>query len=98
MKITDNGHYIFTTISVTDVSLSQFCTSIYMLYLKIHNGYRDVLGTNISAVPNFIFNFNMFMVFKIEAFRVMKEKPHFWADILDFGAAILEFFVGPTKN
>ena len=35
----------------------------------------------------------MFMVPKIEAFGVIKEKPHFWADILDFGAAILEFCV-----
>ena len=82
-----------TTISVTNFSLSQFCTSIYMLYLKTHNGYRDVLGSKMSAIPNFIFNFNIFMGLKIKAFRVIKEKTHFWADILDFGAAILEFCV-----
>ena len=82
-----------TTINVTNFSLSQFCTSIYMLYLKNRNGYRDVLGTKMSTIPNFIFNFNICMGLKIKAFRVRKEKTHFWADILDFGAAILEFCV-----
>ena len=40
----------------------------YMLYLKNRNGYRHVLGTKISAIPNFIFNFNTFMGLKINAF------------------------------
>ena len=64
-----------------------------MLYLKNRNGYRDVLGIKMSAIANFIFNFNIFMVLKIKAFQVIKEKTHFWADILDFEAAILEFCV-----
>ena len=55
-----------TTISVTNFSLSQFCTSIYMLYLKTHNGYRDVLGTKMSAIPNFIFNFDIFIGFHFD--------------------------------
>ena len=46
----------------------------YMLYLKNRNGYRHVLGTKISAIPNFIFNFNICMGLKINAFRVIKEK------------------------
>ena len=42
-------------------------------------------------IPNFIFNFSTFMGLKINAFWVIMEKQDFWADILDFGAAILEF-------
>ena len=37
-----------------------------------------------SIMTNFIFNFNTFMGLKNNAFRVIKEKTHFWADILDF--------------
>ena len=55
-----------------------------MLYLKNRNGYRHVLGTKISVMPKFIFNFNIFMGLKINAFLFIKEKPHFWAAILDF--------------
>ena len=62
-----------------------------MLYLKNRNGYRHVLGTKMCATPNFIFNFNILMGLKIKTFRVIEEKAHFWADILDFWAAILEF-------
>ena len=62
-----------------------------MLYLKNRNGCRHVLGTKMSTIPSFILNFNIFMGLKTKAFCVIKEKTHFWADILDFGAAILEF-------
>ena len=65
----------------------------YTLYLKNRNGYRHVLGTKISAIPNFIFNFNIFMGLKINTFRFIKENPYFWTAILDFAAAILEFCV-----
>ena len=64
-----------------------------MLYLKNRNRYRHVLGTKISAMPTFILTFNTFMVLKINTFRVIKEKPNFWTDILDLWAAILEFCV-----
>ena len=56
-----------------------------MLYLKNCNRYRHKLGTKISKMTNFIFNFNMFMGLKINAFRVIKEKTCFQTDILDFG-------------
>ena len=46
----------------------------YMLYLKIHNRYQHVLGTKMSIMTNFRFNFNTFMGLKINAFRVIKEK------------------------
>ena len=65
-----------------------------MLYLKNRNGYRHVLGTKISAIPKFIFNFNIFMGIKINAFRFIKEKTHFWADILDFGGRHLGILRG----
>ena len=64
-----------------------------MLYLKNRNRYRHALGTEISAIPNFIFNFNTFMGLRINAFRVKQEKTNFWVDILNFRAAILEFRV-----
>ena len=67
-----------------------------MLYLKNCNGYRHALGTKMTAIPNFIFNLHIFIGLKINASRVIEEKAHFWADILDFGAAILEFCVPPT--
>ena len=57
----------------------------YMLYRENRNRYRHVLGTKISAMPTFILTFKTFMGLKIYAFRVIKEKPHLWADILDFG-------------
>ena len=56
----------------------------YMLYLKNRNRYRHVLGTKLSGMPNFIFNLNTYMGLKINAFWVIKEKPCFWTDILDF--------------
>ena len=66
-----------------------------MLYLKNHNRYRHVLGTKLTGKPNFIFNFNTFMGLKINAFEVIKEKPYFGADILDFGAGHLGILRGP---
>ena len=93
MRVTFSYAHIHLTINVTNVSLSRVYTSFYMLYLKNRNGYRHVLGTKMSTIPNFIFNFNIFMGLKMKAFWVIKEKTHFWADILDFGAAILEFWV-----
>ena len=54
------------TINVANVSLSKFCTSIDKLYLKNHNGYRDVPSTKMSALPDFIFNINIFMGLKIK--------------------------------
>ena len=94
MKITFSYHHIdLTTINVTNVLLSRVCKSTYMPYLKNHKRYRHVLGTEISVMPKFIFNFNTFMVLKINAFRAIKEKPNFWTDILDLWAAILEFCV-----
>ena len=69
MKITFSyDHIHLTTINVTNVSLSRVCTSFYMLYLKNRNGYRHVLGAKMSTIPNFIFNFNIFMGLKIKAF------------------------------
>ena len=58
-----------------------------MLYLKNRNRYRHVLGIKTSTIPKFIFNINTFMGLKINAFRVIKGKPCFWADILDFGGS-----------
>ena len=55
-----------------------------MLYLENRNRYRHVFGIGISAMTDFIFNFNTFMGLKIYPFRVIKEKPNFWTDILDF--------------
>ena len=65
-----------------------------MLYLKNRNRYRHVLGTKTSAMPIFIFNFNTFMGLKMNAIRVIKEKQHFWAGILDFGGRHLEILLG----
>ena len=45
-----------------------------MLYLKNRNRYQHVLGTKMSIMINFIFNFNTFMGHKINAFQVIKEK------------------------
>ena len=56
------------SINVRNALLSQVCKSYYMLYLKSRNRYRRVLGTTISGMPNFIFNFNTFMGLKINAF------------------------------
>ena len=64
---------------------------MFFIRLKNRREYRHVLGTNSSVMANFVLMFNTSMGRKINAFQVMKEKPHFWADILDFGAAILEF-------
>ena len=58
------------------------------------NRYRHVLGTKITGMPNFIFNFNTFMGLKINAFEVIKEKTYFGADILDFGAGHLGILRG----
>ena len=66
----------------------------YMLYLKNRNRYRHVLGTKLSGMPNFIFNFNTYMGLKINAFWVIKEKPCFWTDILDFGGRHLGILRG----
>ena len=38
-----------------------------------------------SVMPTFIFTSNIFMGLKIDAFWVIQEKLHLWADILDFG-------------
>ena len=65
-----------------------------MLYLKNRNRYRHVLGTEISAMANFIFTSNTFMGLNINAFQVIQEKTHFWADILDFGGRPLGIFFG----
>ena len=51
-------------IHLTTNSLNSKMT--YMLYLKNRNGYRHVLGTKISAIPNFIFNFNIFIGFHFD--------------------------------
>ena len=45
-------------------------------------------------MPNFILTFNTFMGLKIFVFRVMKEKTHFWTDILDFGGCHLGILQG----
>ena len=45
-----------------------------MLYLKNRNRYQHVLGTKMSRMTNFIFNFNTCMGLKINAFWVIKEK------------------------
>ena len=37
---------------------------------------------------------SLFMGLKINAFRFIKEKPHFWADILDFGGRHLGILCG----
>ena len=65
-----------------------------MPYLKNHKRYRHVLGTNLSAMPNFIFNFNTFMGLIIHAFRVINENTYFWTDILDFGGCHLGILHG----
>ena len=65
-----------------------------MLFLKNRNGYRHVLGTKISAISEFKFDSNMFMWLKINAFRFIKEKAHFWADILNFGGRHLGILRG----
>ena len=65
-----------------------------MLYLKNHNRYRHVLATKISAISKFKFDSNMFMGLKINALRFIKEKAHFWADILDFGGHHLKILRG----
>ena len=65
-----------------------------MLYLKNRNRYRHVLGTEISGMPNVIFNFNTFMGLKINEFRVIKEKTCFGADILDFEGLASIFELG----
>ena len=81
-------HLIDLRINVTNVLLSSICESTYMLYLKSRSRYRHVLGTKPSVMANFVLTFNTFMGCKINAFQVMKEKPHFWADILDFGSTM----------
>ena len=65
-----------------------------MLYLKNRNGYRHVLGTKMSAIARFILKFNISMGLKINAFRFIKEKTHFLADILDFGGRHLGILCG----
>ena len=47
--------------------LSGVCKSAYMLYLKNRNRYKHVLGTEISVMSNFLFNFNIFMGLKTNA-------------------------------
>ena len=66
-----------------------------MLYYENRSRYRHVFGTKMSAMPTFIVALNIFMGLKIDAFRVIKEKPHFWADILDFGGRPLWILRGP---
>ena len=70
----------------------------YLLYLKNRNRYQHVLGTKMFIMAKFIFNFNTIMGLKINAFRVIKEKPHLmrrpsWklAAILDFQLDTLLF-------
>ena len=69
MKITFSyDHIHLTTINLTKFSFFRLCTSFYMMYLKNRIGYRHVLGTKMSTIPNFIFNINIFMGLKIKAF------------------------------
>ena len=56
------------TINVVNALLSRVCKKSHMLYLKNRKGYRHVLGTTLSGMPNFIFNFNTHMGLKINAF------------------------------
>ena len=73
------------------------CKGSYMLYLKNRKGYRHALGTKKSGMPNFIFNVNPFMGLKVNASWVIKEKPCFWADILDFEGLASIFELGIQK-
>ena len=95
MEITVSSYHIHSTsINVRNVLLSWVGKGSYMLYLKNRNRYRHELSTKMSTMTNFIFNSNTFMGLKINTFWVIKEKPWFWADILDFGGCHLGILRG----